>query len=595
MQAEIGNQQIASIFAEFAAMLQIDEENPFKVRAYERAAQVIASLTEPLAALARRGELKAAPGIGTGIAEKIEAILKTGTFPEREEMRKKIPASVLEMLRIPEVGPKTVAFVYKQLGIDSVDKLEEACRNQLLRSVKGFGAKTEQNILKGIERMRAFTGRTPLAIAYPHALEVVEAIRSGAPVNQIQVAGSLRRMKETIGDIDILVTSTNAGAVMDRFTSLPVVKEIQAKGDTKSSILSHLDIQIDVRVVEPDSFGAALQYFTGSKPHNVKLRDMGIRKGLKLSEYGVFNAKTNRRLGGATEEEMYSPLGLPVMAPELREDLGEIEAALEDRLPKLVEMRHMKGDVHVHTNASDGHNTIEQMAVAATERGYEYIVIADHSRSSAYAGGLTEEQLVKHIAQIRKVNEAVERIEVMAGCEVDIRTDGSLDYPDELLAQLDFVTASVHSGFKMDAATMTDRIIQAMRNPLADVIGHPTGRLIGQRDPYEVDVERLLQAAAELGCAMEVNAQPQRLDLNDVHCRRAKELGVKLCISTDAHSTDQLDLMSYGVATARRGWIEPGDVLNTLPLEELLPRRRRGREKLATSAARPTRRSRARG
>ena len=564
------NQQVTSVFSDIAAMMEIEGENPFKVRAYERASLIVSSLSEDLTAIRQRGELQKIPGIGSGIASKIEQILDSGTCDLYEELKGKIPTSVLQMLRIPEVGPKTAALLHKQLGIQSVEALEEAARSGKLRAVKGFGEKTEQNILKGIARLREHASRFPLAIAHPHALGIVKALKDSCPIDQIEVAGSLRRMRETVGDIDILVTSSQPQAVMDCFTALPVVAEVAAKGDTKSSVVTDIGAQVDLRVVEPSSFGAALQYFTGSKAHNVKLRDLAVRKGLKLNEYGVFRAKSNRRLGGAREQEMYSALGIPLMPPEMREDMGEIELALEGALPSLVTLKDIKGDLQAHTTESDGHNSLEQMVEAARQRGYQYLLITDHSKSSAYAGGLTLERLRKQVKQIRALNQKVRGITVLAGTEVDIKTDGSLDFPDELLAELGFVVASVHSAFKMDEAAMTRRILAAMRNPYVDAIGHPTGRLIGERDPYEVDVEALLVEAAKLGVAMELNAQPQRLDLKDIHARRARELGVLLSIATDAHSTDQLGFMEYGVATARRAWLEPRHVLNAKSLKDLL-------------------------
>jgi DNA polymerase (family 10) len=570
MSPALTNQQIAAVIADIAAMLDIEGENPFKVRAYERAAQVIASLSEEVSSLRARGALKGIPGIGAGIASKIEELLDKGTCDLCEELKQKIPPGVLEMLRIREVGPKTVAVLYHRLGIDSIDALEKAAREGRLRTVKGFGPKTEGNLLKGIERMRQRTSRFSLADAYPHALGIMQALKKSCPIDQIEVAGSLRRFCETIGDIDILVTSTDAGAVMEAFTSLPVVREIVAKGDTKSSVLTDLGIQVDVRVVDPSEFGAALQYFTGSKAHNVKLRELAVRRGLKLSEYGVFRVKGNKRLGGATEEEMYAALRLPLIPVEMREDLGEVELAVQGKLPSLIEPPDIKGDLQSHTRESDGNNTLEQMAAAARERGYEYLLITDHSRSSAYAGGLSEERLRKQMRQIKALNKKLKRFTLLAGTEVDIKSDGRLDFPDSLLSQLDIVVASIHSGFKMDSAAMTKRIIAALQNPYVDVLGHPTGRLIGERDPYDVDIEAVLTEAARLGVAVELNAQPQRLDLNDVHCRRARELGVLISIGTDAHGTDQLEFMHYGVATAGRAWLEPKHVLNTRPLKELL-------------------------
>jgi DNA polymerase (family 10) len=404
-------------------------------------------------------------------------------------------------------------------------------------------------------------------------------LRAGAPLEQIEAAGSLRRMKETIGDIDLLATSSDPEAVMERFVNLQLVAEVIARGPTKTTIRTAAGLQADLRVVAPDSFGAALQYFTGSKQHNITLRDYGLRHGIKLNEYGVFRVKGGEetRLGGRTEEEMYAAVGLPLISPELREDQGEIEAAREGRLPKLVELSDMKGEMHCHTAWSDGHNSVEEMARAAKEAGCSYLALTDHSPSQTIAGGLKIDRLLKRREEIEAARKALKGITILEGSEVDILRDGGLDYPDKVLAELDYVVASVHSGWKMDREAMTQRIIRAMENPWVDCIGHPTGRLIGQREPYELDIEAVLLAAARLGVAMEISSDPIRLDLKDIHARRAKQLGVKLMIVTDAHWLGSLSLLRFGLATARRGWVEASDVLNCLPLGKLRKRLRRAK------------------
>lgn len=569
------NREIARILSEIADLLEIKGENPFKIRAYQRAAQAIEGLAVTLSDMRGHQPFTDISGVGSSIAEKIEELLDAGQCRYHQELLAEFPASLAALLSIPEVGPRKAKVLHDELGITSVDELEQAAREGKLRELKGFGAKTEQNILRGIERLKVHKARLPLAQAHPLAMEVVEDLLLAAPVERIEPAGSIRRMRDTIGDIDILVTSSEPQDVMSTFVGLPVVDHVLEQGATKSSILSHSGAQVDVRVVDPESFGAALQYFTGSKEHNVRLRELAVRRGLRLSEYGVFDVKTDRRIAGATEEEVYAALGLPLIPPEMREDCGEIAAALRGALPRLVAVEDIRGDLHVHTKRTDGHHTIEEMAETARGAGYEYIAVCDHSRSVGMAGGLFEEDLLRHVEEIRAVNKRINKITILAGTECDIRRDGTLDYPDEVLAQLDVVIAAVHSGFKMDAQTMTSRIIQAMQNPYVDALAHPTGRIIGKRDPYEVDIERLLAAAAELGVAMEINSYPDRLDLRDVHARRAKELGVKVVINTDAHDCDHLRLITYGVATARRGWLEPDDVLNTLPLKELRTRLRR--------------------
>lgn len=433
-------------------------------------------------------------------------------------------------------------------------------------------AKTEENILKGIEFLRRGRGRTPLGTAYSIANQIIERLKELPEVKRISPAGSLRRMKETVRDIDILVTSTNPLKVMRTFISFPLVQEVVAQGPTKSTIIAKEGIQIDVRVVKPTSFGAALAYFTGSKNHNIRIREMAVRKGLKINEYGVFNVKTKKRIGGTEEEEVYRSVGLPYISPELREDTGEIEAGLKGRLPKLVTLGDIKGDLHVHSNYSDGYSSIKELAKQAKKMGYRYICITDHSKTLPVAGGLKEAELLKQIKEIRALNKKLKGFRVLAGIEVEILNDGSLDYKDEILGQLDLVIAAIHSGFKQGKDKLTKRIIEAMKNRYVNVIAHPTGRLMGVRDAYEIDLEEVFKAAKETNTALEINALPQRLDLNDISARRAGELGVPLIITTDAHAIDQLNNMVFGVNVARRGWLTRQKILNTLSLQELLKR-----------------------
>lgn len=564
----ISNAQIAKVFYRIAELLDIKGENPFKVRAYEKAALVVESLSEPIEKVYREGRLTDIPGIGKSIAEKIGELIETGKLTYLEELEQSIPAGVVELLKVPEVGPKTAWLVYNELGIKSIDELEKAAREGRLRTLPGLGPKTEENIIKGIERLRRFGERVPIGIALPFARQIVEWLKERAPIDRIEPAGSLRRRKETIGDIDILVTSTEPLEVMDAFVSLPIVQEVLAKGETKTSVLTDMGIQMDVRVVEPDCFGAALQYFTGSKEHNIHLRRIAQDMGLKISEYGVFRGE--ERIAGKTEEEVYNALGLPYIPPELREDRGEIEAAQEGKLPNLVDIGDLRGDLHTHTKHSDGNFTIREMALAAKSMGYEYIGIADHTKGLGVAAGQDEQEILQQKEEIDKLNEEMEGIRILAGVEVNIRMDGTLDIDEEVLEQLDFVIASVHSAFKQSKEVMTERICRAMEREVVDIIGHPTGRLIGKRDAYEVDTEILLDEAVRTKTILEINAFPDRLDLPDILCRAGKAKGVKFAINTDAHSIDQLNLIEFGVANARRGWLEKEDIVNCLPLDELL-------------------------
>ena len=566
------NLELSQIFEQIAKILKIKEENPFKIRAYEKITLVLENLPIDIETIYQQGGLNNIPGVGTGIAKKIEEFLTTGQLEYYEKLKTTIPAGVVELLDISEVGPKTAKLLYEQLEIDNIDKLEKAVREHQIKDLPGMGEKSETNILRGIELYKRRKERFLLGRALPLAEEMVESLSQLKETNKISFAGSLRRKKETIGDIDILVTSQNPEKIMRTFISLPQVREILAEGPTKSSIITKDDLHIDVRVVEPISFGAALQYFTGSKAHNIKLRELALKRGLKINEYGVFEVESGNRIAGEKEEEVYQALNLPFIPPELREDRGEIEAAQENKLPQLVEYSQIKGDLHLHTKWSDGAHTIRQMAEAAQKRGYKYIAITDHSQSLKFAGGLIEERLREQVEEIQKLNQELKDFTILSGIEVDIKSDGSLDFSDEILSKLDVVIAAIHSGFKQESKIITERIIKALQNRFVNIIAHPTGRLIGYRESYQVDINEMMEVAVKTGTILEINAYPERLDLNDIYCRMAKEKGVQLAIETDAHSIEGLTFMDLGVAVARRGWLEEKEVINTLPLDKLLKR-----------------------
>ena len=566
------NLELSRIFDQIAKMLNIKGENPFKVRAYEKITLVLENLPIDIETIYHQGGLNNIPGVGAGIAKKIEEFLTTGKLEYYEKLKETIPAGVIELLDIPEVGPKTAKLLYEKLEVDNIEKLERAVKEHQIKDLPGMGEKSETNILKGIELYKRRKERCLLGLALPVAEEIIEYLSQLKETNKISFAGSLRRKKETIGDIDILVTSQKPEKIMKTFTSLPQVREIIAEGPTKSSVVTIDDLHVDLRVVEPISFGAALQYFTGSKAHNIRLRELAIKKNLKINEYGIFEAETGNRIAGEKEEEVYRTLNLPFIPPELREDRGEIEAAQENRLPQLIEYSQIKGDLHLHTKWSDGAHTIRQMAEAAKKRGYKYIAITDHSQSLKFAGGLIEERLREQVEEIQKINQELNDFTILTGIEVDIKSDGSLDFSDEILSKLDVVIAAIHSGFKQESKIITERIIKAMQNKFVNIIAHPTGRLIGYRESYQVDVDKMMDMAAKTGIIFEINAYPERLDLNDVYCRMAKDKSVQVAIGTDAHSTDGLATMDLGVTVARRGWLEEKDVINTLPLDKLLKR-----------------------
>ncbi|MFA4858381.1 MAG: DNA polymerase/3'-5' exonuclease PolX [Candidatus Margulisiibacteriota bacterium] len=577
------NSEIAGIFWEMAEFLELKSDNPFKIRAYRRAAQNIESLSHDLKDTYASGGLAALeeiPGIGLHIAEKIEEYIKTGKVSAHEKLKKSFPKNFLSLVDIPGMGTKTAVLLYKKLKIDSPEKLEKAVRAGKLTGIPGMGEKKADNFLRGIELKKKSRGRFLLDVASAHAELIVEELSRLKAVKKILPCGSLRREQETVGDLDILVVSSQPQKVMSAFVALPAVKTVLAHGQTKSSVILKNGMQADLRVVEKKAFGAAAHYFTGCKSHNIHLRQLAQKKGWKVSEYGIFapartpsgRASSGReiQIGGATEAEMFSKFNLQYIPPELRESRGEFEAAAKGKIPKLIEPTDLRGDLHMHTNASDGANTIEEMARTAQKLGYEYILISDHSYSTRVAGGLSAAAMEQHLKKIRAADKKVKGIKILAGAEVDIKNDGTLDYPDKLLSQMDLVIAAIHSSFKMQAEKMTTRITRALQNKYVNIFSHPSGRLINQREPYAVDMEAVLATAKKHNVAIEINAHPKRLDLTDVYCMRAKELGVKLVISTDAHATGELELMKYGVMVARRGWLEKKNVINTLPLKQLL-------------------------
>jgi len=571
------NREIAEIFERMADILEIKAGNPFRIRSYRKAVRIIGDMTQDVAELAAAGRLTDIPGIGEGISGKIKEYLATGRIEKFEEMKKGVPGGLIALLSVPGLGPRTVAMLHKELGVESAEDLRAAIKKGRLSGLAGMGEKKIGNMLRGLKLIREFGSRLPLGIALPVASEIVARLSRTAVVGEIEPAGSLRRRAETVGDIDILVGGRDGKSIIETFAGLAMVREVLASGETKGSVIVEGGLQVDLRVVPRKSFGAALQYFTGSKSHNIHLRRIAREKGLKINEYGLFRGK--KMLCGRTEKEIYKRLGMCWIPPELREDRGEIEAASVGKLPRLIRAADIKGDLHLHSQWSDGAASIRAIAARAKAMGYGYMVISDHSRSLKIARGLSVESLRKQIAEIRELNSRLRGMRILAGSEVDIMNDGSLDFPDELLAELDFVIASIHGGFKQSREKITERIVMAMKNPYVSAIGHPTGRLIGEREAYEVDIDRLLAAAAETGTALELNAYYQRLDAGDLLCRRAKEKGVRISIGTDAHSPEQMWMMELGVGTARRGWLEKKDVLNTMSLSELRKHLKKKRQK----------------
>jgi DNA polymerase (family 10) len=571
----VDNLAIARVLAEIGDLLEIKNENPFKIRAYRNAADTIVHVGEPIAGLAPADRLRI-PGIGKDLAAKIGELLDTGECRYHRDLLQEFPPTILDLLRLQGVGPKTVALLYRGLEIRTLEDLERAARDGRIRELKGMGAKKEALILKALEERRHFAGRRLMPEAYDTASALVTELRSHAPSADISIVGSLRRGCETCGDLDILAAG-GPPSVMETFTGNTLVERVLARGDTKSSVLLRGGFQADLRLVPLDSLGAAQQYFTGSKAHNIALRDRALQRGLKLNEYGLFRVEDDCRIAGETEAGIYEALGLALVPPELRENRGEIAAAERQALPRLITVQDLRGDLHMHTTATDGRADADTMARAAQAAGLEYIAITDHSRAIAMANGLDEARALEHARAIRELNARLEGITVLAGIECDIRADGSMDLAGDCLAELDFVVASVHSAFNQEAEQMTDRILRAIACPWVDVLGHPTGRLILKREPYRFDAERVFTAAAAAGVALEINSQVDRLDLDEVHARLARERGARLIIDSDAHSPAGLGALRWGAAVARRAWLQPDDVLNTRPIEEFRAMLRRTR------------------
>ncbi len=559
------NALLSELFGQMADIMEILGEDRFRINSYRKVARIISDMPSDVETALATGRLVETPGIGKSSLAKIEEFVKTGTISAHQQLLKKIPPTLLELLTIPGMGPKGVKAIYEKLNVTSIAELKDAIASGAVAELPGFGDKKAAGIAKGIEFLERATGRIRLDQALEAADLVITELEGLSGIQRMQEAGSVRRRAETIGDVDILVAANKGKRVIEAFTKAPFVQEVLAAGATKGSAMIRTEscpVHVDVRVVPRESFGAAAQYFTGSKPHNVRLREIAIKAKLKLNEYGLFKGK--KMIAGAVEEEIYHKLGLDYIGPLLREDRGEVEAAKNHSLPELVEPEDIKGDLHVHTDASDGSCDISELARAAKKLGYKYICVTDHSKSSAIASGLSPKELGRQIKQIRKLNEQLKGITVLAGTEVDILADSSLDFDNKLLAELDFVVAAIHSGLASPREKVTTRTLKAMDNPYVHCISHPTGRLIGQREAMDIDIGAVVKHAAETGTALEVNANPWRLDLKDTHCKMAIEAGVKLAIGTDAHSIEQLGLMGFGVATAARGWATRADVLNTL-------------------------------
>lgn len=558
----VHNRDIAEIFNKVADLLEIEGANQFRVRAYRNAARTINDLPQSAADMVEKGEdLSKLSGIGRDLAGKIAEIVETGELRQLKELESRLPADLGRMMDIAGLGPKRVQALHANLGINSLDDLKEAAQLEKIREVPGFGIKTEGKILQGLAGLVGKKKRFGLKEVEEIAQSLLKHLKKVQGIKEVVIAGSYRRRQETVGDLDILATCQKGSRVMEALVGYEDVLEVVSQGKTRSTVMLRSGLQVDLRVLAQVSFGAALHYFTGSKSHNIAVRKLGVQRGLKINEYGVFQGE--KRLAGQTEEEVYAQVDLPYIEPELRENRGEIEAAQDGKLPQLITLDDIRGDLHTHTKVTDGRNTLEEMAEAAQERGYDYLAITNHSQRVAMTHGLDAKKLRQEMEKIDKFNDSAEGIRVLKAIEVDILEDGVLDLPDEVLKDLDITVCSVHYHRNMSRREMTERIIRAMDNPYFHILGHPTGRLIGKREPYDVDMEKILEAARERGCFLELDSQPDRLDLSDVYCKLAKEMGVKIAISTDAHSVADLNYLRFGIGQARRGWLEPEDVLNT--------------------------------
>jgi DNA polymerase (family 10) len=571
------NDAVEAVLLEYADLLSILSEDPFKPRAYEKAARAVGGYPADLETLDLKGIL-AIPSVGKSIGEKIHEFLQTGTIATLDELRVQIPPGVRQMMSVPGLGPKKAMVLYQELGISDVEGLQHAVEAHQLAGLKGFGAKTEENIRRGLDRLQRSSERVQVNVALDLAEDLLERLGSRGDVLRSAYAGSLRRMAETIGDVDLLVAAAehDAPQIMDAFASLDIVERVLAKGETKSSVLSRTGPQVDLRVVPPEAWGAALIYFTGSKAHNIRIREMAVRRGLKLNEYGLFRAKTGRLVVAGTEEEVYERLGLPWIPPTLREDRGEVEAALAGTLPAVVKGAQIRGDLHTHTRLTDGLATLEQMLDAASELRYGYYAVTDHAPNLAMQR-MTDEKMLAQRAELERLQERYPKMTLLHGSELNIDADGDVDWGPGFLEGFDVCVASVHSHFGQSKDEMTRRLIRAIENPHVNVIGHPTARLINRRQPVEFDLDEVFKAAARTGTAMEINAYPDRLDLKDEHILWAKRYGVRFAVNTDAHATTHLPLMRYGVATAQRGWLTKEDVINAWPLAKLRRFLRKGR------------------
>lgn len=564
----IHNADIAAIFEEIADRLEIQGANPFRIRAYRNAARLLGELPQEARALLENGEdLTRLPGIGDDLAAKIREIVETGHCSLLDRLRRELPPAVTELLQIPGLGPKRVKALYHDLEVQTVEQLYRAARDGRIRALPGFGEKTELNILQAVEAHASQTRRFKLAVAAQYADALTTFLQAAPGVDRVTLAGSFRRMRETVGDLDILVTAAANSPVMQRFTAYDEVTEVLSAGTTRASVMLKSGLQVDLRVVDAKSYGAALCYFTGSKAHNIAIRRIAQQRGLKVNEYGVFRG--TERIAGEDEASVYRSVGLPYIPPEMRENRGEIEAAHGGRLPKLVEFTDLRGDLHAHTQATDGHNSLREMALAAKALGLQYLAITEHSRHLTVAHGLDPLRLARQCEEIDQINQELDGITLLKGIEVDILEDGSLDLPDEVLGRLDLVVGAVHSQFHLSRAKQTGRILRAMDHPHFTMLAHPSGRLIEQREPYDADMLRIIRHAKDRGCFLELNAHPDRLDLLDSQCQMAKEEGVLVSINSDAHSSFDFSNLKYGVGQARRGWLEKNDVLNTRPLAAL--------------------------
>lgn len=564
----VTNEHIAYLFRRLADLLELDGENPFAIRAYRNAAESVEGHAHQMADLVKAGEdLTAIPGIGKDLAAKIKELLETGEFQKLHEAEERVPPELLDVLRVPGLGAKRTITLYKELGVRNLEDLRQAADGGKIAGLSGFGKKTQEKILAALDSVDTSDHRFPLVVAERHADTLVEFLKDAPGVEQVTTAGSFRRRKETVGDLDILVSAEDGTAVMDRFVTHPDVREVVSKGETRSTVMLFNGLQVDLRVVPKESYGAALHYFTGSKEHNVAVRTRGVKMGLKINEYGVY--KDDEHIAGATEEEVYKAVGLTYVEPELRENRGEIEAAEKGELPVLVQIGDIKGDLHTHSTATDGRNSILEMAAAAKKAGLKYMAVTDHTKRLAMVGGLDEKRLAEQIEEINRLNEELDDFVILKGSEVDILDDGRLDLDDGILRELDVCICSIHQGFHLSREKQTARVLKAMDNPHFNILAHPTGRLLGDRAPYEIDLEQIMRAAVERGCFLEASARPERLDLNGPHCRAAKEMGLKVVINTDSHGIEGFANLRYGVEQARRGGLTVEDVLNTHALEDL--------------------------